>query len=158
MFGFQKIDPSAQRTPQLHSPNSKLHSSKSLTPTFYRVLAAIGAPLFVLLGCRWLLNGGGLYCLFRELTGLYCPGCGSGRAAIALLHGHIPQAVGYNPLLFLLGLPCGALLLWEYLRFVFPGLGLKKPVLPKRTGDVVLALVLGFWILRNLPGFAFLAP
>lgn len=123
-----------------------------------RIAIGFGAPLFVFLGCRWLLRGGGLYCLFRELTGLYCPGCGSGRAAIALLHGHPIRAVGYNPLLFLLGLPCGALLLWEYLRFVFPGLKLKKPVLPAWAGSTALALILAFWLLRNLPGFAFLAP
>ena len=123
-----------------------------------RLAVGLGAPLFVFLGCRWLLHGGGLCCLFRELTGLYCPGCGSGRAAIALLRGHPLEAVGYNPLLFLLGLPCGALLLWEYLRFVFPGLRLKKPVLPRWAGDAALALILAFWLLRNLPGFTFLAP
>ena len=123
-----------------------------------RLAVGLGAPLFVFLGCRWLLHGGGLCCLFRELTGLYCPGCGSGRAAIALLRGHPLEAMGYNPLLFLLGLPCGVLLLWEYLRFVFPGLALKKPVLPAWAGRTALVLILSFWLLRNLPGFAFLAP
>ena len=105
-----------------------------------------------------LLHGGGLYCVFREVTGLYCPGCGSGRAALALLHGHVGAAFRHNPLLFLLGLPCAALLVWEYLRFVFLGLHLKKPVLPRWAGSAALALIMGFWLLRNLPGFTFLAP
>ena len=61
-------------------------------------------------------------------------------------------------LLFVLGLPCAVLVVWEVLRFVFPGLGLKKPVLPVWTGDLSFALILAFWLLRNLPPFAFLAP
>ena len=40
----------------------------------------------------------GLYprCMFRQLTGLDCPGCGSQRAIHALLHGHVAEAWGYN--------------------------------------------------------------
>ena len=127
-------------------------------PFLLRLLVGLGAPTLIALGVRWLLNGGGLYCLFYETTGLYCPGCGSGRAALSLLRGQLPQALGHNPLLLLLGLPSGVLLLWEYLRFVFPGLGLRRIVLPAWVGRTALALILGFWALRNIPAFAFLAP
>lgn len=123
-----------------------------------RVLVGIAAPAFVLLSCRWLLRGGGLQCWFYELTGLYCPGCGSGRAANALLHGHASEAFSHNALLFLLGLPCGALLVYAYLRFVFPGLGLKKIELPDWTARLALGMIAAFWILRNLPGWEILAP
>lgn len=133
------------------------HSTRP-TPHLSRFLVGIAAPLFVLLACRWLLRGGGMLCLFYELTGLYCPGCGSGRAAIALLHGHVPEAFSHNALLFLLGLPCGAVLVYEYLRFAFPGFGLKKIELPARTARLALGMIFAFWILRNLPGFEILAP
>ena len=123
-----------------------------------RVFVGILAPLSIVLACRWLLHGGGLVCLFYELTGLYCPGCGSGRAAVALLCGRIPEAVSHNVLLFLLGIPCGAVLVYEYLRFVFPGLKLKKIELPAWTARLSLGMVLLFWILRNLPGLEILAP
>ena len=123
-----------------------------------RLLVAILAPLSIVLACRWLLRGGGLLCPFYELTGLYCPGCGSGRAALALLHGHILEAVGHNALLFLLGVPCGVLLAREYLRFVFPGLDLKKTELSLRTARLALGMIAVFWILRNVPGFELLAP
>lgn len=123
-----------------------------------RVLVGILAPMFALLACRWLLRGGGLLCWFYELTGLYCPGCGSGRAAGALLRGHVLQALRHNALLFALGLPCGGVLLWEYLRFVFPGLGLKKIELSDRAARLALALVAAFWVLRNVPGFTLLGP
>lgn len=132
--------------------------AEPLTTLLKRVLLGLGAPLSVMLGVRWLLNGGRLLCLFYEITGLYCPGCGSGRAALALLHGHFPEALRCNPLLFLLGLPCGALLIWEYLRFVFPGLGLCRIALPVWGGRAALALILGFWLLRNIPALRFLAP
>ena len=131
----------------------KLHTSHAT-----RLLVGIAAPLFVLLACRWLLRGGGLLCLFYELTGLYCPGCGSGRAAIALLHGHVLQAFSHNALLFVLGLPCGAVLVYEYLRFVLPGLQLKKIELPVWTARLALGMAAVFWLLRNLPGFEILAP
>lgn len=39
-------------------------------------------------------------CLFKQLTGLDCPGCGSQRMLHALLHGNISAAWAANPLLF----------------------------------------------------------
>ena len=35
-------------------------------------------------------------CIFHSFTGLDCPGCGSQRAASALLHGKFLQAIDYN--------------------------------------------------------------
>ena len=40
----------------------------------------------------------GYPCLFRSLTGLYCPGCGGTRAAKFLLHGDICKSLWYHPL------------------------------------------------------------
>ena len=37
-----------------------------------------------------------LRCPFKLLTGLQCPGCGGQRAAYALLHGHVMEAIHYN--------------------------------------------------------------
>ena len=143
---------------KVRNAETKTSHSTRLTPHLSRILVGIGAPAFVLLVCRWLLRGGGLLCWFYELTGLWCPGCGSGRAAIALLHGRVLQALSHNALLFLLGIPCGALLVYEYLRFVFPGLRLKKFELPVWTARLALGLIIMFWVLRNIPGFEILAP
>ena len=38
-------------------------------------------------------------CVFHTLTGLYCPGCGSTRAAHHLLHGELAGAFAMNPLM-----------------------------------------------------------
>lgn len=123
-----------------------------------RLLLGFGAPALLCLGIRWLRRGGHLFCVFYELTGRYCPGCGSGRAARALLRGDLAAAFGHNALAFLLGLPCAGMLLWEYLRLVFPGLGLKRVRLPGWAEMAAFVLILVFWLLRNLPAFAFLAP
>jgi hypothetical protein len=42
-------------------------------------------------------------CLFKRVTGLPCPTCGSGRAALALLRGDVMGAWLYNPLTVTLG-------------------------------------------------------
>ena len=124
-----------------------------------RVLLGLSLPAAIALVCVYELRiGTGLKCWFYELTGLYCPGCGSGRAVQALLHGRIGQAFSYNILLLPLGLPCCAVVLHEYLRLVFPGLRLRPVYLSRPVQIACLILVFGFWILRNIPLFSVLAP
>ena len=38
-------------------------------------------------------------CIFYQLWGVYCPGCGGTRSLLALAHGHILQSAWYHPLL-----------------------------------------------------------
>ena len=127
-------------------------------PFLKRLAVGITVPALLILGLSWFQRGGHLLCPIYELTGLYCPGCGSGRAARALLRGDLGACLGHNLLALPLGLLCGGVLGWEYLRFVFLGLGLKKARLPGWTGSAVLAVLTVFTLLRNLPAFAFLAP
>lgn len=87
-------------------------------------------------------------CMFHQLTGLYCPGCGATRALSALLHGDIRSSLHNNLLLF----PLLALIV---VLIVKPGISLKRPV-----AIVIVAVVLLFTILRNIPvvPFTYLAP
>jgi len=87
-------------------------------------------------------------CFFHTLTGLYCPGCGSTRAFHALLHGNVAASLRWNPLFIPLALLLAVLL-------VRPQLGCRRAV----TYPLLAAVVL-FWILRNLPWYPFtlLAP
>ena len=54
-------------------------------------------------------------CVFHQVTGLQCPGCGATRALYALLHGDVARAFWFNPL-FLLFLPVLILGGWSELR------------------------------------------
>lgn len=127
----------------------------------WRIAVGITAPLLVafVAFCLYYFKEG-LPCMFYKMSGIYCPGCGAGRASVALLHGDILSAIDYN-LFFMLLLPFAAYYLLKiYIAYVF-----GKDVLPFfriRWGIGVGALifVLAFWILRNIPVFplTYLAP
>ena len=124
-----------------------------------RLLLGFGAPAAIVLVCLGVYSGRlSVPCVFFETTGLYCPGCGSGRAIYALLHGRVREAFFDNMLLFVLGIPAAGILLWEYLRLVFPSLRLKPVFLSRTAAVICAALVFGFWIARNIPVLAVLAP
>ena len=87
-------------------------------------------------------------CMFHQLTGLYCPGCGATRALSAMLHGDVKASLHNNLLLF----PLLALIAFMIIK---PGISLKRPV-----AFTIIAVVLLFTILRNIPvaPFTYLAP
>ena len=88
-------------------------------------------------------------CIFKKLTGLDCPGCGSARALHSLLHGHFGEAARQNVLFF------PALLL------VFSGLYTMQTSRGQALWNflnkprLVLALLCIFWVLRNIPSMPF---
>lgn len=85
-------------------------------------------------------------CPFHRLTGLYCAGCGGTRAIRALFRGDAATCFRMNLLL--------PLLLAAAVFFCFRPRLLRNPAVP-----VALAVaILLFAVLRNLPGFRFLAP
>jgi hypothetical protein len=124
-----------------------------------RILFGILFPLFILNGCLCAASETQvLPCWFLEATGLYCPGCGSGRGVAATLRGDFGTAFRYNPMLYLLGIPAMGILTWEYIRMVFAVRRMKPVMLPQWLTYTVVAVVFLFWILRNVPAFSFLAP
>ena len=101
-------------------------------------------------------------CMFHQLTGLHCPGCGTLRAIHQLLHGHLLAALRLNAfsicilpaLVFVvvrnwIGAWKGIAVQWRRPRWVPAGW---------RWG--LVALIIGFGILRNVPMWPFnlLAP
>ncbi|MFZ1072607.1 MAG: DUF2752 domain-containing protein [Verrucomicrobiia bacterium] len=95
-------------------------------------------------------------CLFHELTGLNCPGCGGTRAAYQLLHGHLLNALRDNALFILTLAALVGHGLWFMARKV-----LHQPAtlaVPPKVLWAYLILAIGFGVLRNLPAFSFLSP
>lgn len=121
-----------------------------------RVIVGLAVPLVILAGCLYLYHfGNPAVCRFRYFTGLYCIGCGSGRAAESILHGQWRAAFSYNPMLFLLGIPSACVLVWEYIRFVFLPERMKPVAISNRLAMTVLIILVLYWILRNIPMFSF---
>jgi len=117
----------------------------------------LAAGLVALLAGPWIARlvrahkGSFPACMFHKYTGLHCPGCGGTRAVLALLDRDPARALANNPL-FVLSLPL--ILLW------FIGKVRGNPLIRYRPWMLVTAIILltAFWILRNLPGFEYLAP
>lgn len=108
-------------------------------------------------------EGGGRYppCVFNEITGLHCAGCGSTRAAYALTHLDVGTAFRKNALL-VITLPLllagiviegAAWLLGD--RYRGPRVRLNY-----FWACSLPVVVFGYWILRNIPlwPFELLAP
>jgi hypothetical protein len=98
-------------------------------------------------------------CPFRELSGFYCPGCGSLRALHQLFHGHLVTAFGLNPLTVLF-LP---FLGYSFLSYIVVGISGRTPPTVFVSAVyiwIILGIIVIFWILRNIPFFPFtlLAP
>ena len=93
-------------------------------------------------------------CVFYELTGFYCPGCGITRVIMSLIHGEIYQAFRYNMILFL-DVPVLIILYVINLK-----IGKDKRVRKciNAVVTVLLVITILFVILRNISKFSFLAP
>lgn len=98
-------------------------------------------------------------CHFHKLTGWHCPGCGSLRALHHLTHGELAAAFGCNPLL-MVSLP---VLAWLAGRRLIRGRSSPSPFpscVKMVAIWVVVAVIVLFGILRNLPypAFAWMSP
>jgi hypothetical protein len=97
-------------------------------------------------------------CFLYRTTGIYCAGCGATRAAYALLHGHVLQALHDNAL-FVAALP---ILLYVAASYAAKAWGdnawpeiYARPSVVTRRGIAIAIILVGFMALRNLPGWPF---
>ena len=72
--------------------------------------------------------------------------------------GNFREAFRWNPMVFLLGIPSMGILAYEYIRFVFDVRSMKPVMLPVWVIRGTAAILIAFWILRNIPALSFLAP
>ena len=87
-------------------------------------------------------------CLFREVTGLQCPGCGTSRMALALMRFDIPAAFAYNPVAFF-SFPAWFLI--SICAFVGRPKALRSSKNLLRILYINIVVYMIFAIFRNLP-------
>ena len=120
---------------------------------------AAAVPALFIAGAVYLyVFGSPFFCMFYQLTGLYCPGCGTGRAASALIHFHFLEAFLYNPLVMLAAPFIAYYFAAAYLRTVAGKIILPLPKLSFKVYYIVIGVFIIFGVLRNIPALDFLAP
>ena len=106
-------------------------------------------------------DGSNIYpkCPFHTLTGIYCPGCGSLRALHQILHGNILAAFGMNALMVLF-IPLLSWVVVSQCCVAVRGRPLPALFVPAWWIWILLAIIIVFWVLRNVPFYPFtlLAP
>ncbi len=141
------------------------HTARLVRQPGFRVVFAVFVPLVLFLGIAYLYRYGGgpnliPKCPVYLLTGLYCPGCGGGRALYSILHGHILTALDFNPM-FVLLLPFVAYLVLQGYTKVITGKNVL-PVIPitLNQANFCTLVILLYTVARNIPvlPFSYLAP
>lgn len=106
----------------------------------------------VLYGLFCMATGVAIPCVFYQITGFSCPGCGVTRMCINILKWNIPEAVRCNPALFFCMFPLVCILADGLVRYIKTGkTRLRKWQEVLLYFIVVVLLVHG--VLRNVAAF-----
>ncbi|MGH3384614.1 MAG: DUF2752 domain-containing protein [Nocardioidaceae bacterium] len=101
-------------------------------------------------------------CPWLAVTGTYCPACGGLRAVHDLSHGDVGAALSSNLLVVAIVLPALVVGWLAWTRSRWPGRPLgtwvARPFPGRQTAWAAAAVVLAFWVVRNLPFGSWLAP
>ena len=121
----------------------------------YRAITLLGMGVIYTIWYKW--TGIGIPCLFYQITGKYCPGCGVTRMMIHLLKLDIKRAF-YSNMAILMILPIGIVI---GMRWVIDYILYAKKNFTKAEECLfilVSILLIVFGILRNMNGFEILVP
>lgn len=101
-----------------------------------------------------------LPCVFHVITGLYCPGCGAGRACYSILHLQIKDAFCFNPLMTVLLPLIGLYVTVRAVDWAITGGNHVDRKISVKMLVIILIIVIVYGILRNIPVYPFtlLAP
>lgn len=91
-----------------------------------------------------------LRCIWYDLTGTQCPGCGFQRALHSLLHGNLQAALKYN-YFFIISIPYASLAIlatWYNYKNMFDSL--RNFVYHRYMLKTYVVLYFAWWIVRNV--------
>ncbi len=110
-------------------------------------LVVVGVAIIYFLSTK----GFRLFCIFNEITGLLCPGCGNTRAALSILRLDFASAFSYNPLCFLEFFFIGWTIIISSINYIKGnGFNYKSPC---KIFDLIIMIIVLVWgIVRNIPG------
>jgi len=94
-------------------------------------------------------------CIFHEITGFYCPGCGITRMIVSIFKLDFYKAFRYNPLLFIF-IPFIIVLTLNNIYCIIKN---RVPIYKKINNKfwvVIIIILIIYWIARNI--YPFLAP
>ena len=97
-------------------------------------------------------------CLFHEVTGFYCPGCGATRCLFSLLKGNLVESYNYNRLFFGLIPFLGVYIVYKAYLYVFNKRDNILIKIPTFVYVIMLIITITFGVLRNISEFSYLAP
>lgn len=103
------------------------------------------------------LTGFYIPCVFHSVTGLYCPGCGVSGMCISMAHFDFASAFKHNSAIFIM-LPLFAIL---FVTIIYKYIKTGSFMTSKWQNILIyimIAVLLVFAVLRNIPCFSFLAP
>ena len=94
-------------------------------------------------------------CITKELFHIYCPGCGTTRMLNSLLNFNVLEAFRYNPVMFILSIISSIYIIYISIIYIIK----DKIILPNiKILYLIVAILIIFMILRNIPEFSFLRP
>jgi hypothetical protein len=106
------------------------------------------AAVFGFLYFKYLIPVLKIPCIFRMMTGLYCPGCGGTRAVAALMHGHLLKSIWYHPVVLYSVIIYAAYMLTHTAAMFVPGIkGIRYRDIYIYTA---LAIVIINFIIKNI--------
>ena len=125
------------------------------TITIVLLLSLLGGIVYAIF---FKITGIGIPCPIHELFHLNCPGCGISRMIFSILEFNFYQAFRYNPLLFIL-LPFAIVLSIDAIKAYIDDRETKIfSKIPLWCWIILLVIVIGYGIIRNVEPFTFLSP
>ena len=115
---------------------------------FGSILLACG----LLYGWLCITTGVAVPCVFYQITGFSCPGCGITRMCLNILRGNIAEAIKCNPAVFFCTPPFAIIVACSLLRYIKTG---ERTM--RKWQNAVLYIIIGVLlvhgVLRNVMAF-----